>query len=334
MPQDAADQYFMRAALSMARRGLGNVAPNPAVGCVIVKDGHIIARAHTAPGGRPHAETQALQKVDAEAKGATAYVSLEPCAHHGQTAPCAQALIEAGIARAVIAYTDPDPRVSGKGIEMFEKASIEVTTGVLEKQAQELNRGFILKVTQNRPLVTLKIATSSDHKIALKGQRTKISGELAGRYMHLERSMHDAILIGSETALIDKPKLTTRIEGIHHDSLRVILDGSGRIQSEDFYVLTNESLDTRDIKAVLAHLAEKGITRLLVEGGAQIHESFLNAELVDRFLWCKSSQEIGPQGVEALNNLDITRIEEISGLKHTKTRMLGEDTLEIYERPL
>ena len=320
------DMDYMRHALNLARRGLGFTAPNPSVGCVIVKGGVVIAAAHTAKGGRPHAETIALEKAGAAAKGASVYVSLEPCAHHGKTPPCAQALIDAQVAKVIVGCGDPDPRVAGQGIAMLRDAGIEVIEGLLGDEACHLNAGFFNRITKNRPWVTCKLAVSKDGKIASgKGKCTQISGDLAQRFMHFQRSKHDAILIGSETYLSDAPRLTTRLEGVQHEPLKVILDRRGRIKDADgFEVLAHE-----EIKSVLSHLAEKGITRLLVEGGAEIHKSFLESGCVDEFQLCQSPITLGENGVEGLS---AEQISEISGLKHAKSRILGEDKLEIYRR--
>ena len=221
----------MAGALALARRGLGRVAPNPAVGCVLVKDGHIIGRGWTLNGGRPHAETEALRRAGSAAKGATAYVTLEPCAHHGKTGPCAEALVAAGIARAVVAIEDPDPRVSGKGIAILQRAGIAVTMGVGQAAAAAINEGFFRRVRDRRPLFTLKLATSLDGRIATHtGESRWITGEKARAQAHLLRAEHDAVLIGSDTALIDDPKLTCRLPGLERVSpLRIVLDGRLRL---------------------------------------------------------------------------------------------------------
>ncbi|MCB1721128.1 MAG: bifunctional diaminohydroxyphosphoribosylaminopyrimidine deaminase/5-amino-6-(5-phosphoribosylamino)uracil reductase RibD [Alphaproteobacteria bacterium] len=318
------DKKYMRMALNMARRGLGLVAPNPAVGCVLVKDDVVIVVAHTARGGRPHAEVIALEKAGYEARGACAYVSLEPCAHTGQTGPCACALIDAGVVRVVVACGDPDPRVSGQGIAMLRDAGIEVVEGVCEAEALALNAGFISRVTRGQPFVTLKCAVSADGKIAAEqGARTQISGELAQRYMHLQRSFYDAILVGSETYLVDKPQLTTRLEGFRHEPLRVILDRRGRVEDAPGFEICRQAC----VEEVLAYLAEKGVTRLLVEGGMQVHRSFLEAGMVDEFQLCKSPVVLGDKGVDGVS---VDEICVLSGLKLQKTRVLGEDVLEIY----
>ncbi len=318
-------KHFMNHALNLARRGLGRTSPNPAVGCVIVKNNIVIGQGWTADGGRPHAETIALTQAGNESKGASAYISLEPCAHEGKTPSCAQALVKAGIKRAIIAYEDPDPRTAGQGIQMLKDAGIEVIQGVLENEARALNAGFILRITQNRPFITLKIATSSDHKIAAaQGQRTQISGNLAHRYMHLLRSQHDAILIGANTARIDNPTLTTRIEGYKHITQRFIL---GNASIEGF-----TTIKEHNIKDALSFLAEKGITRLLIEGGATIHSAFLESGYCDEFQWLKAPHALGEEGVNALKNHDISDIESDFGLKKHKSKILEEDLLEIHTR--
>ena len=352
MPSQTLDQQYMHHALSLAGRGLGRTWPNPSVGCVIVKDAHVIAAARTGDGGRPHAEAAALEIAGAQARGATAYVSLEPCAHHGKTGPCAAALVAAGVARVVIACGDPDPRVSGEGVRILSDASIEVIEGVCEQEALALNAGFFKRITQNRPLVTLKMAVSGDDKIARAGQRTQISGEAASRYMHLMRARHDAILVGVNTALTDDPMLSARIDGHEHKIMRCVMDRGLRlpvnarlVQSagEHSLVIFHASGDGAALEAagarlvrlddvtpavVLASLAEQGITRLMVEGGAQVASSFLNAGLVDEFHLIRSHADIGADGVDAIAETDLNDALQPFDLKEKS--MLGEDVLEIY----
>ena len=214
----------MALALSLGRRGQGNCWPNPAVGCVIVKDGRIIGRGWTKPGGRRHAETEALAQAGAAARGATAYVTLEPCSHDGVTPPCAKALINAGVARVVGAIGDSDPRVSGQGFEMLRMAGIEVTTGVLADQAARDHAGFFLKTEQGRPLVTLKLASSFDGRIATgSGQSKWITGPAARRAVHAMRARHDAVMVGAGTARADDPSLTVRDLGVDHQPVRVVI---------------------------------------------------------------------------------------------------------------
>ncbi len=301
------DERYMRVALNRAQRGIGHCAPNPAVGCVLVKGGVILAAAHTAKGGRPHAEALALETAGAQAKGATAYVTLEPCAHHGQTPPCAQSLIDAGVRRVVVACTDPDPRVSGQGIRMLVDAGIDVNIGVLEEAALAMNAGFFSRVNHSRPYVTLKCAISADGMIAEGvGKRSQISGAMASRYMHLLRSQNDAIMVGKTTFKVDMPRLTTRIECYEHESRVYILK--------------------KDVKEALLEVNHDGITRLLVEGGAKTHNSFLESGVVDEVHLLKSPLVLGAGGVRAAD------FSAYSALKLKETRVLGEDMLEIYRK--
>lgn len=319
-------ENLMKQALDLAKQGLGRTAENPTVGCVIVKDGEILGQARTADGGRPHAEPQALEQAGANAKGATAYVTLEPCAHFGETPPCAQALIDAEIKHVVVACGDPDERVSGKGIEMLKEAGIEVTENILEQEARAVNAGFFSRIQKERPYITLKIATSADHKIAANdGARTQITGGEAVQHTHLLRSQNDGILVGANTARVDQPKLTVRLNGEEYSNQRFIL---GNAHLEGFI-----TIEDHDVEKAVKYLAtEQKINRLMVEGGAIIHSAFLETGLVDEFHWLKSSKELGPQGVEALKNHDISSLEAGFGLKKQETRALGEDLLEIYTR--
>jgi len=212
-----ADRRFMLGALALARRGLGTVWPNPAVGCVIAKDGVVAGRGWTQPGGRPHAETEALKRAGAKARGATAYVTLEPCSHHGQTPPCADALIAAGVARVVAAIEDPNPKVNGAGLSTLRGAGIAVETGLRAEEAREINLGFLTAATQRRPMVTLKLATSLDGRIAtVSGESRWITSDLARARAHLLRATHDAVMVGIGTALKDDPALTCRLPGLEH----------------------------------------------------------------------------------------------------------------------
>lgn len=219
----ADDARFMQLALTLGRRGLGNCWPNPAVGCVIVRDGRVVGRGWTAPGGRPHAETAALAQAGAVARGATAYVTLEPCAHHGQTPPCAEALVAAGIARTVVATGDPDPRVAGRGLARLRAAGMAVTTGVLEARAREDQEGFLARIRRGRPMVTLKLAASLDGRIATAaGESRWITGPGARRLVHHMRLTHDAVLVGGGTARADNPELTVRGLGDVRQPVRII----------------------------------------------------------------------------------------------------------------
>ena len=223
----------MTHALALAARGLGQVWPNPAVGCVIVKDGQIVGRGWTQAGGRPHAETMALAQAGALARDVTAHVTLEPCAHHGKTPPCAEALIAAGVTRVVSALTDPDPRVSGKGHAMLRGAGIDVTEGVMTAEARTANAGFLKRVTQGLPFVTLKLATTIDGRIATaSGESRWITGAEARRHVHLMRMTHDAVMVGSGTACADDPDLTVRDMGATRQPLRILLDRTLRYRPD------------------------------------------------------------------------------------------------------
>lgn len=357
------DHRHMCHALGLARRGLGRTAPNPAVGCVIVSpDGRIIGRGWTAPGGRPHAETQALAAAGFAARGATAYVTLEPCAHYGQTPPCAKALIDARVARVVVAVTDPDPRVAGRGLAMLREARIAVTEGVCRAEARVLNQGFFLCRTAGRPMVTLKLATSLDGKIASAGGESQwITGPDARRYGHLLRARHDAILVGIGTALADDPELSCRLPGLEDRTpVRIVLDSDLRLPGWSKLVKTARrrplwvftlSDDTRlaadgvrmfqvvrdargrpDIGAVLARLAQEGITRLLIEGGAGVAASFLDRDLVDRLELFTAPMVLGDGGTGAVGALAALGLDEVPRFIRGGRRDLGPDMLESFVR--
>jgi diaminohydroxyphosphoribosylaminopyrimidine deaminase/5-amino-6-(5-phosphoribosylamino)uracil reductase len=350
----------MGAALSLAARNLGQVWPNPAVGCVIVDQaGHVVGRGFTQRGGRPHAETEALNMVGARAKGATAYVTLEPCAHHGKTPPCAEALVAAGIARCVAAIEDPDPRVSGRGLAALRQAGIAVETGVLADQAKALNIGFLTRVTTGRPYVALKLATSLDGRIATRaGESRWITGEEARAFGHRLRATYDAIAVGSGTILADDPELTCRIKGLEHRSpVRLVFDRRGRIPltakvmtqppptwtvvypSENFnYAWQNieiaQNLEPAGwLVEALRKIGDAGLTRILVEGGAMLGTAFLRARLVDRLYWFRAPIVIGGEGLPGIAPLEIDRLAGSVGLRCTGRRALGNDVLELYDRP-
>jgi diaminohydroxyphosphoribosylaminopyrimidine deaminase / 5-amino-6-(5-phosphoribosylamino)uracil reductase len=352
----------MQHALGVARRGLGRVAPNPAVGCVIVSaDGLVVGRGFTQPGGRPHAETVALEQAGAAARGATVYVTLEPCSHHGQTPPCADALVGAGIARAVVALEDPDPRVNGKGIAMLRDAGIDARVGVEKDAAAELNEGFFLRVKKGRPLVTLKIAQSLDGRVATSSGESKwITGEEARRFGHLLRAQHDAILVGIGTVIADDPELTCRLPGLERFSpTRVVLDtrlrlgetsklaksakdiptlvftvtrGGDALRAAGVEVVTvaKDARGRPDIEAVLRALAQRGITRLLVEGGASVHASFLDRGLADRLEVFRAPLALGGAGHASIDALAAFSLTEAPRFVCTGRRALGPDMLESF----
>ena len=348
----------MRAALALARRGLGSVAPNPAVGCVVVRDGAVVGRGWTQPGGRPHAETEALARAGDGARGSTAYVTLEPCSHHGRTPPCADALVAAGIARAVVATGDPDPRVSGAGLARLRAAGIAVDEGVLKAEADALNAGFFLRVREGRPLVTLKLATSLDGRIATpSGESRWITGEAARARAHLLRAEHDAILVGSGTALADDPMLDIRLAGFEAARrLRVVLDGRSRLpatsrlaasaRSHPVLLVTRPQADASVLaacgveiartdgspRAVLALLADRGITRLLVEGGGAVAAAFLRSGLVDRVVRFGAGKVLGGDGVPAVGALGLARLADVPAYVLQAQETCGDDVLETWAR--
>jgi diaminohydroxyphosphoribosylaminopyrimidine deaminase/5-amino-6-(5-phosphoribosylamino)uracil reductase len=368
MPTAEADQRHMRAALALARRGLGRVWPNPAVGCVLVKDGRVVGRGWTQPGGRPHAETEAIARAGDAARGATAYVTLEPCAHHGQTPPCAQALIDAGISRAVVALQDPDPRVDGGGLAMLRDAGIKITTGVLEGEAAEVTAGFLMKVREGRPLVTWKAATTLDGRIATHAGESKwITGEAARRAGHMLRATHDAILVGSGTALADDPELTCRVAGMEERSpVRLAVDGRlrlplthklvagakdtptwmitlpaeerGQTERRDAYAgagveIIEAAADADgnpDLAAAIAALGERGLTRVLVEGGGRVAAALMRAALIDRVVWFRAPALIGGDGVPVIAGFGVDRMADAPRLTRTGVSLLGDDTVETY----
>lgn len=311
----------MGAALGLAQRGRGRTAPNPNVGCVIVNAGRVVGRGWTQPGGRPHAEAMALAQAGAAARGATAYVTLEPCAHESARGPaCADSLIAVGVAEVVIALRDPDPRTDGRGIARLEAAGIAVTTGVRADEAARSMAGFLTRRLQGRPAVTLKLATSLDGCIALAdGTSRWITGPRARAHAHLERARHEAILVGRGTLDADAPTLDVRLGGLEDRSPRRVLlastDAPGWTR-----IATPEAIADLD-----------GVDHLLVEGGAQTAAAFIRADLVDRLLLYRAPILLG--GKPGLADLGLTALDPAHGrwTLHD-ARMLGSDRLEVYER--
>ncbi|CAK0745010.1 Diaminohydroxyphosphoribosylaminopyrimidine deaminase / 5-amino-6-(5-phosphoribosylamino)uracil reductase [uncultured Gammaproteobacteria bacterium] len=359
------DLVFMAAALALARRGLGMVWPNPAVGCVLVRDRVVVGRGWTQPGGRPHAETEALKRAGTAARGATAYVTLEPCSHHGKTAPCAEALIAAGVARVVAACLDPDPRVCGAGIARLRAAGLAVTTGVREAEACELNQGFFLRVLERRVLVTLKLATSLDGRTATAtGASQWITGPEARARGQALRAEHDAILVGIGTALADDPELTCRLPGLEPRSpLRLVLDSHARLpltsrlvqtaRQTPVWLLTGNDADPErcsalaetgveivsvpaaiggglDLGAVLTVLADRGLTRVLVEGGSRVATALLRARKVDRLEWFRSPMVIGGDGLPAVAGLEVAALSQACVVCDGVQVAVGRDWWESY----
>lgn len=325
-------ENFMRRALEIAATNLGQTWPNPAVGAVVVKDGKIIGEGFTARGGRPHAEPQALEQAGEQAHGASLYVTLEPCAHHGKTPPCTNAIIKAGIKHVVIATGDPAPHVNGKGIAALEEADISVTQHVCEQEAETLNRGFISVATKSRPYVALKIASSADGKIA--GGKTRwITGESARNHVHVLRSQYDGILTGIGTVLADDPLLTCRIKGCEDKSpVRIVLDRKYRFDQNCQLAKTSDQIDTwimntQTIEETLRQLSDKGMTRILVEAGHGLNTAFLESGCVDRIYWFQSPDNIGAQGLDIAKE-GIFELAQWQKLEHSA---FPPDTLDILE---
>lgn len=356
------DIQHMQHALRLAARGIGMTAPNPSVGCIIVKDGQIIGRGWTAQGGRPHAETIALEQAGNLAKGATMYVTLEPCAHQGQTAPCVDAIIKAGISRIVIGCADEDARVAGKGIAALQQAGIKVVLGMGEKEARASHEGFFTRLTHGQSLVNLKIATSLDGKIAHPaGAPRWITSEQARMHGHMLRAEHDAIVTGIGTALTDNPALTCRIPGLEHRSpVRVVLD-STLLLPENFtlvssaketptWIITTKRAPREKAKQLEAKgvtiitvpgerigfeqavhlLAEHGMNHVLLEAGTALTTSALASGLVSSLYWFRSPQVIGDKGKPAFASPTIER--EIKSFQRIDIVPLKEDVLEIYKK--
>jgi diaminohydroxyphosphoribosylaminopyrimidine deaminase/5-amino-6-(5-phosphoribosylamino)uracil reductase len=370
MVVSADDVRFMELALTLGRRALGNAWPNPAVGAVVVRGDDaapvIVGRGWTQPGGRPHAETEALARAGVAARGATLYVTLEPCSHQGKTPPCADTIVDAGIARVVSALEDPNHEVAGRGHARLRAAGIAVEVGIGAEAARRAHAGHLCRMRQGRPHVTLKLAVSADGKAGLAGRRpAAITGEAARERVHLLRSMHDAILIGIGTAHSDDPLLTCRLPGLTPRSpVRVVLDGglrlppTGRLASTAAAVpvwviaaaeapaateqtLRNKGVDVLrvmahsdrlDLAAVLAMLAGRGITRLMVEGGPTVAASFVTADLVDAAILFRSPKELGADAIDALEGMPLSALTRSPHLKSLGFEPVGRDTVEIFER--
>lgn len=363
----AEDERFMAAAIRLSLRNLGRTGTNPSVGCILVKDGAVLATGVTDLGGRPHAERVALAGAGEAARGATAYVSLEPCSHHGKTPPCAEGLIEAGVARVVVSVVDPDERVSGRGVAMLAAAGIEVETGVLEGEGRRALAAYLMQKINKRPYVTLKLAVSSDGMLGRLGAgQVAITGPVARGQVQFLRAESDAILVGIGTALADDPELTCRLPGLQDRSpIRIVLDQDLRLPLYSKLALTarevpvidvagepprfddaadrsflarREALDEagvevlqcdpRNVAALLAALASRGISSLLVEGGATVARSFLDAGFVDRIHLYSGAGPIGENGIAS----PLVPGAVPPGFALRRTMRLGNDLLEEYER--
>ena len=362
-----ADQRFMQVALTLGRRGLGRTWPNPAVGAVVVKDGVIVGRGWTQPGGRPHAEPEALRRAGEAARGATLYVTLEPCSHFGRSPPCADAVIAAGISRVVAAIEDPNPLVAGQGHAKLRAAGITVDVGLCAAEAAHDHAGHFRRVRDKRPHVILKLAVSSDDKIAAGGHKPiAITGEAARTRVHLLRAQCDAILVGIGTVLADDPLLTCRLPGMAARSpVRIVLDRALRSPGDSklvhsarqtpLWVVASELADAPaatklgaagaqvirivptdapglDLPPVLHALSERGITRLLVEGGSRVASSFVAAGLADEIWLLRGPNAIGADGIAALDALPLIAITQSPAFCVRASETVGQDILTVYER--
>jgi diaminohydroxyphosphoribosylaminopyrimidine deaminase/5-amino-6-(5-phosphoribosylamino)uracil reductase len=365
------DERFFRAALALGRRNLGATSPNPAVGALVVRDGVVVGRGWTAPGGRPHAETLALAQAGALARGATLYVTLEPCAHHGKTPPCAAAVVAAGVTRVVGGLTDPDPRVAGQGFGLLRTHGIDVESDVLPDLCRQAHRGHILRVTEHRPMVTLKIAQTADGQAAggEHDKRLAITGLAANLRTHVLRAMHDAIMVGIGTVLGDDPLMTVRLPGCDNlrplRPLRVILDARLDLPLRSRLVVSareapllalcgeDASPERRDallavgveiapcpldaagrlnLRAALQFLAERGITRVFSEGGPRVGASLIAQGLADEMLLFASEKPLGRKGVEALSPEARTILADPGAYRLMAQGLLGTDSFTHYER--
>ncbi|MEM8571612.1 MAG: bifunctional diaminohydroxyphosphoribosylaminopyrimidine deaminase/5-amino-6-(5-phosphoribosylamino)uracil reductase RibD [Pseudomonadota bacterium] len=363
-PEDAG---WMNAALGLAQRSLGRVWPNPAVGCIIVRDGRVVGRGHTAKGGRPHAETLALENAGEAARGATAYVTLEPCAHTGQTPPCAENLIEAGIQRAVIAIEDPDPRVNGRGLARLREGGIEVDVGCLAREAVALNRGFLTRITSGRPALTLKLAASLDGRIATSsGESRWITGPRARAEVHLMRAQSDAVLVGAGTVRSDNPRLDVRDLGIKDaNPIRVVVTGGLNLARDShlgdtatdtpLWLCHHAEAETRriqawsekgaklieipfqadgqlDLSAMFQRLGDNGLTRVFCEGGGRLSAALLAADMVDEIVLYSAGMTLGDDGTASVGHVGVEALQMAPRFRLLDVARVGPDVRSRWHR--
>jgi diaminohydroxyphosphoribosylaminopyrimidine deaminase/5-amino-6-(5-phosphoribosylamino)uracil reductase len=365
------DAQRMRAALALARRGLGVTWPNPSVGCVIGREGRVLGRGWTQPGGRPHAEQMALaqarERWGAEAlRGATAWVSLEPCAHHGRTPPCADALAAAGLSRVVAPMADPDPRVNGRGFGALREAGLQVEVGLMEAEARALNAGFFSRLERGIPLVTLKLAASLDGRIATAaGESRWITGSAARARVHLMRARSDAVMVGAGTARADDPALDVRLPGLSRPTqVRVVVDPrlslplEGRLARSagvaPLWLLHGPDAPPEraaalaaagatlieapataggvDLGAAMRALAARGLTRVLCEGGGGLAASLLRGGLIGEIAWFAAGAALGADGLPAVGPLDLARLADAPRFAVAAVETLGGDVLTLWRR--
>ncbi|MCY4459270.1 MAG: bifunctional diaminohydroxyphosphoribosylaminopyrimidine deaminase/5-amino-6-(5-phosphoribosylamino)uracil reductase RibD [Albidovulum sp.] len=366
MRESAADERWMRHALAVGSRGLGIAFPNPSVGCVIVSDGKVAGRGFTSEGGRPHAEANALRAAGNLANGAAAYVTLEPCAHAGQTGSCAKLLADSGIARVVYAIEDPDPRVSGKGAQLLRESGIEVSGGCLSEQARRANLGFFLRIVENRPKIALKLAASLDGKTASAGGQSQwITGAAARRRVHALRATYDAVMVGRGTVEADDPLLTVRDLGSTHSPIRIFFDSDLRTPATNRLAKSarrhalwvahcegacpeaaarwNEagaetipcargSDDRVEIRSALREFANRGLTRILCEGGATLAGSLLSADLVDELICFSAGIALGAEGLPAIGRTPWRMLDESPRFELAEQSAAGHDLLHRWRR--
>ena len=367
MKQEDRDAGWMRAALGLARRGLGRVWPNPAVGCVVVAGGRVVGRGRTADGGRPHAEALALGEAGERARGATAYVTLEPCAHTGETPPCAEALAAAGVARVVIAAGDPDPRVNGAGIARLRAAGVAVDVGCLGDEAAAMNRGFLTRLASGRPTITLKLAASLDGRIATgTGESRWITGPRARAEVHLMRAQADAVLVGAGTVRSDNPRLDVRHLGIGGaNPVRVVVSGAlslprdgnlARTAAETPLWLCHDleaSAERRqawtdlgaelieipfqadgqlDLAAMMQRLGERGLTRVLCEGGGRLAAALIEDGLVDEVVSYSAGLVLGSEAIPAVGPLDVAALQLAPRFRLVDVAAVGPDVRSRWHR--
>ncbi len=359
----------MRAALEYGRRGLGIAAPNPAVGALVVKDDVVIGRGFTQKGGRPHAEPVALAQAGEGARGACLYVTLEPCAHHGQSPPCVDAIIASGVSRVVAALRDPDVRVAGEGFALLRAKNIEVETDVLREEALRANLGHVLRVTRGRPMVTLKLAQTADFYAAAgeHDPRLAITGPAANLRTHVLRSLHDAIMVGVGTVLADDPLMTVRIPGSERKPVRIVLDaklelplrarivagandtptwaiaGAGAdAQREKALIAAGVDVlrcpqDARgrlDLRAALELLGARGLTRIFSEGGPRVASSLIAQGLADEVVMFTAPKPLGRPGVAALDAEAREILADAGKFNLAEDGFLGVDGFARFERRL
>jgi diaminohydroxyphosphoribosylaminopyrimidine deaminase/5-amino-6-(5-phosphoribosylamino)uracil reductase len=358
---------MMRAALALARRSLGRTWPNPAVGCVIVKDGGVVGRGRTRDGGRPHAEIDALAQAGDAARGATVYVTLEPCSHHGKSPPCADALVKAGVAKVVSALEDPNPQVNGAGHERLRSAGVTVEVGEGAKEAVEINAGFLMRVREGRPLFHLKTATSLDGRIATaSGESQWITGAAARADGQRLRALHDGIVVGANTVAADDPELTCRLPGLEaYSPIRIVLDSKARMSPGSKLVLTanrtpvwlmctqqapvaaRDALQAKgvevievasnaqgrvDVAAVAQELGKRQLMRVLIEGGGEVAAAFLGADLIDRVTSYQAGLLLGADSRSAVGPLGLEKLGSAPRFSLVSSRSLSGDVVETWHR--